>query len=131
VDRDEGAKRAQQCPLLGVKQHQPGVGPIWAVRSRLRWLRAPATTDNRAEWLTQFAGTMLTRCVAEWINSYLAVLRIFANLAHKQQPVATEKHLPPKISDQDLVVCLLTIDRILEFWFEWGPKVRSLSLLAA
>jgi hypothetical protein len=95
-------------------------------------LRAPATTDNRAEWLTQFAGTMLTRCVAEWINSYLAVLRIFANYqAHKQQPVATEKRLPPKISDQDLVVCLLTIDRILDFWFEWGPKVRSLSLLAA
>jgi hypothetical protein len=62
------------------------------------------------------------RRVAEWIISYLNVLRIFSNdQLHEQD----ETRFPPRVFAEDLFVCLLTIDRILEFWFEFAPKLRS------
>jgi len=51
--------------------------------------------------------------------SYLNLLRVFGNEeAHREKGASTQKRFPPQIVDQDLIVCLLTIGRVLEFWFD-------------
>ena len=36
-----------------------------------------------------------------------------------------KKRHPPQVTDHDLIVCLLAIDRILDFWsISWGRQMR-------
>lgn len=52
--------------------------------------------------------------IATWISSYLHVLRVFGNeSAHESRSDTKE---PPVIEDSDLVVCLVCMHRLLDFW---------------
>jgi hypothetical protein len=59
-----------------------------------------------------------SRNIAPWVIGYLNLLRPFGNEeAHRQQGPATRN--PPQLVDHDLIVFLLAIDRILDFWFRF------------
>lgn len=63
--------------------------------------------------------------VADWLISYLNFLRVFGNeQAHSQADVVAQ--FPRQIVEQDLLVCLLIIDCVLEFWFEYHPSPAAL-----
>ena len=52
--------------------------------------------------------------IADWIRSYMHVLRIFGNeSAHQRQRAG---RVPISIDEPDLAVCLFCILRLLEFW---------------
>ena len=54
--------------------------------------------------------------VSPWIRGYFGVLRVLGNnAAHEQGQVAW---LPPNVDEDDLVVCLFCMLRILSFWTE-------------
>jgi Domain of unknown function (DUF4145) len=58
--------------------------------------------------------------VADWIRSYMHVLRVLGNeSAHERQ---IELRLPPTVTDADLSVVLLCAKRIIEFWIEHRCK---------
>jgi hypothetical protein len=52
--------------------------------------------------------------VAEWVISYLELLRSFGNEAAHHK---TQNTLPPEIDGRDMAVCLFAIQRVLDFWF--------------
>jgi hypothetical protein len=54
--------------------------------------------------------------IAEWVISYLNLLRVFGNetVHHK-----TMNTYPQEIVENDVVACLFAIQRVLDFWFGW------------
>lgn len=65
------------------------------------------------------------RNIAPWIIGYLNLLRAFGNEGAHQGGPATMKRYPPQIKDHDLIVCLLAIDRILDFWFWFRENINE------
>jgi len=64
--------------------------------------------------------TLAERHVADWIRSYMHVLRILGNeSAHERQ---MDARYPPTVTDADLSVVLLCAKRIVEFWIEHRRK---------
>lgn len=64
--------------------------------------------------------------IADWVISYLQVLRIFGNEQAHQIDVG--KRFPRQIVEQDLVMCLLAINRILDFWFDFDIGAALVTL---
>ena len=55
-----------------------------------------------------------TRDIAEWIRSYMHVLRVFGNeSAHEKHKVSRK---PPIVTESDMGLCLLCLHRVLDFW---------------
>jgi hypothetical protein len=55
--------------------------------------------------------------VANWIQSYMHVLRTLGNeAAHEKN---TYGRRPPSVQEADLIICLLCIHRLWGFWVEW------------
>jgi hypothetical protein len=67
--------------------------------------------------------------VAEWIISYLNLLRTIGNeTAHEPMDRRKfESRLPPKLDRGDLALCLFAIQIVLDFWADWlsGSKGRG------
>ncbi|MDS3862203.1 DUF4145 domain-containing protein [Thermosynechococcaceae cyanobacterium BACA0444] len=55
--------------------------------------------------------------IAEWITSYMHVLRVFGNESAHHQDQACRR--PAVISQSDLGLCLFCIERLLDFWLEY------------
>jgi Domain of unknown function (DUF4145) len=54
--------------------------------------------------------------IADWIRSYMHVLRIFGNeSAHERQKTGRQ---PYSLSETDVVLCLFCLQRVLDFWVE-------------
>jgi len=54
--------------------------------------------------------------IAEWIMSYMHVLRIFGNESAHHQDQASRR--PAVISESDLGLCLFCLERLLDFWID-------------
>jgi hypothetical protein len=54
--------------------------------------------------------------VAPWIRSYMHMLRLLGNEAVHEK--STEGRKPPYVEQEDLVICLFCIQRLLGFWTE-------------
>ncbi|AFY62135.1 DUF4145 domain-containing protein [Synechococcus sp. PCC 6312] len=54
--------------------------------------------------------------VAEWMTSYMHVLRVLGNESAHHQDQACRR--PATISESDLGLCLFCIERLLDFWLE-------------
>lgn len=64
--------------------------------------------------------SLAERHVADWIRSYMHVLRVLGNeSAHERQIDA--RH-PPTVTDADLSVVLLCAKRVIEFWIDHRRK---------
>lgn len=64
--------------------------------------------------------SLAERQVADWIRSYMHVLRVLGNeSAHERQ---IDARYPPTVTDADLSVVLLCAKRIIEFWIEHRRK---------
>lgn len=60
--------------------------------------------------------SLAERHIADWIRSYMHVLRVLGNeSAHERQ---IDIRHPPTVTDADLSVVLLCAKRIIEFWIE-------------
>jgi hypothetical protein len=54
--------------------------------------------------------------IADWVISYLNLLRTFGNEAAHHKTMNT---YPQELRERDLVTCLFVIQRVLDFWFGW------------
>jgi Domain of unknown function (DUF4145) len=61
--------------------------------------------------------------IAEWIKSYMHVLRIFGNeSAHdKLKP----NRRPPSVTEADMALCLFCLQRVLQFWVEFKEATAN------
>ena len=57
--------------------------------------------------------------VAAWISSYMHVLRIFGNESAHERDL---KRRPKRVSEEDFIICLFCMSRILDFWLETESK---------
>ena len=63
--------------------------------------------------------------VADWIRSYMHVLRIFGNeSAHERQK---QDRKPLNVTEADMVVCLFCLQRMLEFWVDLKDDLSGAS----
>jgi hypothetical protein len=72
--------------------------------------RVHITRDEEFRGLTQ-------KHVADWIISYLNLLRTFGN--HSVHEIKSDIQRPPEIDTQDITLLLFTIQRVLDFWISW------------
>lgn len=84
----------------------------------IRQVMLPAPAKPHMDDDTVFK-ELKNRNIAPWVIGYLNLLRAFGNEEAHQGGPATRKRCPPQITDHDLIVCLLTIDRILDFWLQF------------
>jgi hypothetical protein len=69
--------------------------------------------------------------IAEWIISYLNLLRTIGNeIAHEPMDRReSESRRPPRLESGDLALCLFVIEKVLHFWMDWlsdkKPSTRS------
>ena len=59
-------------------------------------------------------GALASQGVASWVVSYLHLLRVFGNEAVHEN--SQHETVPPAVQESDLTVCLVCIERILDFW---------------
>jgi hypothetical protein len=62
------------------------------------------------------------RQVSPWVISYMHLLRTFGNEAVHHM---SGDRRPPAMSEGDLLVCYLAIDRVLAFWADWDISEKS------
>lgn len=62
--------------------------------------------------------------VAPWIRSYMHTLRLFGNESVHEK--SSEKRIPPYVAEDDLVICLFCIQRLLGFWLDLRKEKREL-----
>ncbi len=62
-------------------------------------------------------GLLKEQGIAEWITSYMHVLRVFGNESAHHQDQASRR--PAVISESDLALCLFCVERLLEFWLSF------------
>jgi hypothetical protein len=78
--------------------------------------------DRNAEY-----NALKSEGVAEWIISYLNMLRTVGNeTAHEPMDRRKlESRLPPKLDRGDLALCLFVIQIVLEFWTDWLSGLKG------
>ncbi len=70
---------------------------------------------GRSENLATGIGKLKHLGIAQWVISYLEVLRALGNdSAHSG--VGHEPTRPPRIQETDIILCLMCVERLLEFW---------------
>jgi len=67
--------------------------------------------------------TLKERGIAEWIISYMHLLRVFGNESAHQQP--EKLRIPSLPAESDLQMNLLALDQILEFWIKNREKFKT------
>ena len=61
-------------------------------------------------------GPLATRGIADWIRSYLHLLRVLGNeSAHQKR---RETRTPVSVDERDLALCMFCLLRVLEFYGE-------------
>ena len=61
--------------------------------------------------------------IADWIRSYMHVLRIFGNeAAHERQKLNRK---PLSINETDIALSLFCLQRLLEFWVDYREAAAS------
>ncbi|MGB8507478.1 MAG: DUF4145 domain-containing protein [Pyrinomonadaceae bacterium] len=62
--------------------------------------------------------------IADWITSYMHVLRIFGNeSAHEK---LKPNRWPPSVTEDDMTLCLFCLQRLLDFWVDFkGEATRA------
>ena len=59
--------------------------------------------------------TLHNRNIAQWISSYMHVLRIFGNeSAHERN----KDRVPSELTENDFIISLFCLNRVLQFWLE-------------
>jgi hypothetical protein len=61
--------------------------------------------------------------IADWIASYMHVLRIFGNESAHEKLKPNRK--PTSVTEADMAVCLFCLKRLLEFWVEFRESLAS------
>jgi hypothetical protein len=76
----------------------------------------PTKLDRDAEYKA-----LKSKHVAEWIISYLNLLRTIGNeTAHEPMDRReSQSRRPPKLDRGDLALCLFAIQIVLDFWADW------------
>lgn len=67
--------------------------------------------------------------VATWIRGYMHVLRHLGNESAHVNPIV--ERFPPHVAEADLALCLLCVERLLEFWHDHESIVTRQSLAEA
>jgi hypothetical protein len=62
--------------------------------------------------------------IADWIISYMHVLRIFGNESAHERRNSDRK--PPVVGEADLALCLFCIHRLVNFWLEYRESEASM-----
>ncbi len=79
-------------------------------------LEPTAPSKRRAFELWRRIDRLADDGVADWIRSYMHVLRVLGNESAHERDRGERR--PPAVRDADLAVCLLCMQRVLEFWLE-------------
>ena len=59
--------------------------------------------------------TLHNRNIAQWISSYMHVLRIFGNeSAHERNT----HRMPSELTENDFIISLFCLNRVLQFWLD-------------
>ena len=65
--------------------------------------------------LFQKIETLHNRNIAQWISSYMHVLRIFGNeSAHERN----KDRVPSELTENDFIISLFCLNRVLQFWLD-------------
>jgi len=116
--RSEGVERRMALELLEVLTGRlPSAGSIGLVARRL----AETVTDSLYAGsptidLYRKIESLAARGVAPWVISYLHTLRVIGN-----EVVHIRDHgsrMPGALDDYDIAMCLLSIQRVVQFWLE-------------
>ena len=70
------------------------------------------------------------KSVSTWVTSYMHTLRVFGNEGAHQKEAG--KRIPPGLDQEDLIACLVCVQRVLSFWliyqqerFQMPPAVAK------
>ena len=69
--------------------------------------------------------TLHNRNIAQWISSYMHVLRIFGNeSAHERNT----HRMPSELTENDFIISLFCLNRVLQFWLDTKTTVFLFSI---